>query len=593
MDLHSAENMDCLEAENYKDAKFVKSGQRVTSSYKLKPYELDNFIIKYNLNQSDLAEQPGNSYYDENGFVFVQYTLPQSDCFDKEFKPTCPSKVNVDRRRRHTSNLMKELISQDPEKMHSDEELKSLIDQNYLRSVERDRRQTLSPLAGSGYIPTETTEPQPECNTTIDIPVPTGDSIKKCVAFVVDVSGSMFGSKMEQAKESLILLLRKLRPYDCVTIIKFHGSVETIWELSVVSDCLEVIISRVEGLRAGGATNIDGALRKGIDELVKFQSSKHDCIFQLVLLTDGEPTAGETNPRLIEANYRRYTEQVRQTYGKDTYTYTLAYGEYADFTLLQNLAIENNGFARRIYLNEDVPSQLVEFYREIICPLLCGVKLNYNNASLSNLTQNNFGECFFDGNQIVFGGQIIGRPHVGKVSKISLSGKGVAGDVTLSNIRTQRIHGSSTFVERAYAYLKIRSLFSKRDEVKGEEERKALEDDILKMALKYQLVTSLTSIIVVKPCDEEVNRTTSKPTTGTPSITTPSITTPSVTTPSVTTLPVTTRPPGSTRPTISTGRIYSPVTSKYMKNICVADAQYSITMSTHTYVSGNMVVLPM
>ena len=147
VDLHSAENMDCLEAENYKDAKFVKSGQRVTSSYKLKPYELDNFIIKYNLNQSDLAEQPGNSYYDENGFVFVQYTLPQSDCFDKEFKPTCPSKVNVDRRRRHTSNLMKELISQDPEKMHSDEELKSLIDQNYLRSVERDRRQTLSPLA--------------------------------------------------------------------------------------------------------------------------------------------------------------------------------------------------------------------------------------------------------------------------------------------------------------------------------------------------------------------------------------------------------------------------------------------------------------
>ena len=49
--------------------------------------------------------------------------------------------------------------------------------------------------------------------------------IRKSVAFVIDVSGSMFGKKLRQTKAALITILGQMRPNDRFNIIPFSDQV--------------------------------------------------------------------------------------------------------------------------------------------------------------------------------------------------------------------------------------------------------------------------------------------------------------------------------------------------------------------------------
>ena len=61
----------------------------------------------------------------------------------------------------------------------------------------------------------------------------------------------------------------------------------------------------------------------------------------------------------------------------------------------------------------------------------------------------------------------------------------------------------TSLVERTWAYLQIKQSLEEVKKLSGEE-KKALENKILQLSLQYKFVTRLTSLVVVKPCE---NRT--------------------------------------------------------------------------------------
>ena len=429
VEIEDPNGVDCLEAENYDKVPFaVRDDGKVDTDYELKRNELKDFVITYDLNQTSVEQQPGTALFDNQGFVFVSYTLPQSQCFREGFNRSCLAANSSD-----------------------------------------------------------------------------SDSIRKCVVFVIDTSGSMGGAKIDQAIQSLVLILGTLRPYDYASIVSFDNTIQVEHNLAEVASNLGSLKNASRGLFASGSTDIDGGLERGVDVLIGALEEEIDCVHQLVLLSDGQPTSGVTNARTIERLHRQRVAAFESRTGGDTvYTYTLAYGEGADFTLLQNLAVENSGFARRIYINQDVKTQLVEFYQEISCPLLCGLKLQYNDTEITNVTRTSFSQCYYDGSQLVLGGQLTGPQ--GKIAEkeavvkaFALAGKDSEGGKTFLN-QPIFVKGESSFVERAYAYLSIQQLLEKRKAASGDA-KKEIEGTILDIALKYQFVTPLSSIIVVKPCE--------------------------------------------------------------------------------------------
>src|SRR5262245_3571073 len=109
------------------------------------------------------------------------------------------------------------------------------------------------------------------------------------VAIVIDKSGSMQGSKIEQAKAAARAALSQLREDDIVSIVAYDDTVEVLVPATKVSD-REVIDRGIKRLSAGGMTALFAGVVKGAGEVRKFLSRER--VNRVVLLSDGAANIG-------------------------------------------------------------------------------------------------------------------------------------------------------------------------------------------------------------------------------------------------------------------------------------------------------------
>ncbi len=105
------------------------------------------------------------------------------------------------------------------------------------------------------------------------------------LVFVIDTSGSMGGSSIEQARESLGYALRRLTPRDRFNIIEFNSSARGLFPRSV--DASRHNLARaakfVRQLDAGGGTEMLAALELALP----LAQADDDRVRQVVFITDG------------------------------------------------------------------------------------------------------------------------------------------------------------------------------------------------------------------------------------------------------------------------------------------------------------------
>ena len=405
--------------------------------------QIREFVITYKVDTD--SKRPGTTLVDRKGYMFVSYTLPNSDCRAiQEDNSTCP-----------------------------------------VGTVD---------------------EPN---NNNRRLSTPPKEPFKLCILFVVDVSGSMSGDKINQAKKSLLHIIEKLSDKDRIGIILFSTEVQKetngLVKVGRKRDKLNEIVNNI---RARGLTNFDGALQDGMDVMEKFvNKSDTDCVHLMVALTDGTPTSGHTtNPSQIAIRFKNRVQHFSKVTKKTFYPYFLGFGSNneLDFDLLQKLAVDNQGFARRIYKGNDVEKQLIDFFKEIACPVLCSMQLKFQKPGLvKNVTQTDFTGCFFDGSQLLVAGRI--NRALRRGSHVTLRGSSTSGNKELRSNRIINLDSAdgTSLVERTWAYLQIKQSLEEVKKLSGEE-KKALENKILQLSLQYKFVTRLTSLVVVKPCE---NRT--------------------------------------------------------------------------------------
>ncbi len=87
--------------------------------------------------------------------------------------------------------------------------------------------------------------------------------------FVIDRSGSMSGKKIEQVRAALKYVLNNLRQGDLFNIIAYDSEVEAFRpELQRFNEeTRKAALGFVEGIYAGGSTNIDGAMQTALSQL--------------------------------------------------------------------------------------------------------------------------------------------------------------------------------------------------------------------------------------------------------------------------------------------------------------------------------------
>ncbi|XP_047632651.1 inter-alpha-trypsin inhibitor heavy chain H4 isoform X4 [Phacochoerus africanus] len=339
-------------------------------------------------------------------------------------------------------------------------------------------------------------------------------AIPKNVIFVIDTSGSMRGRKIQQTREALIKILGDLGSRDQFNLVSFSGEA-TQWKqglLPASAENVEEAKSYAARIHAQGGTNINDAMlmavqlleRANREELLPARS-----VTLIILLTDGDPTVGETNPSKIQKN-------VREAIDGQHSLFCLGFGFDVSYAFLEKMALENGGLARRIYEDSDSALQLEDFYQEVANPLLKLVAFEYPSNAVEAVTQDNF-RLFFKGSELVVAGKL--RDQSPDVLSAKVRGQLHMENVTFvmeSRVAEQEAEFLSpkyifhSFMERLWAYLTIQQLLAQTVSA-SDAEKKALEARALSLSLNYSFVTPLTSMVITKPEGQEQSQVAEKP----------------------------------------------------------------------------------
>lgn len=125
------------------------------------------------------------------------------------------------------------------------------------------------------------------------------------IGFIVDVSGSMYGSRLDTTKTALNGFLNSLYKYDRTALIKFQSSASLVCGLDTDQNKIR---SAISNLYADGGTNAIAGINKGIEHL---SSLKNENCSIIILLCDGDISYNQTTvDTAIKEGIKIYTVNV-------------------------------------------------------------------------------------------------------------------------------------------------------------------------------------------------------------------------------------------------------------------------------------------
>ena len=302
--------------------------------------------------------------------------------------------------------------------------------------------------------------------------------VPKDIVFVIDNSGSMSGTKIVQARQAFKALCLDLLPGDRFTVLAFDDRLDW-WNATLQDVTPETVAAAgawIDKLSGRGSTDINASLQAGIHLLA---GSGQTPI--IVFLSDGEATHGESRPGVIRSNLR-----VANSAGASVFT--LAFGPDADWTLMQQLAFENNGSARRIAPAADAAEQIRGFYLTFSAPALSDVEFLYGET-VAWAGPRAQGNAYGGSNLMVVGKLVRGATAI----DVEVRGTAANGPVSFNASFTVEGTEAGAFVERAWAFERIRQL--EREVTLGNASAKG---ELVGLALEYRFVTPYTSLVAVQ-----------------------------------------------------------------------------------------------
>jgi Ca-activated chloride channel family protein len=317
---------------------------------------------------------------------------------------------------------------------------------------------------------------------------------QKTVVFVVDRSGSMSGKKIEQAREALKYVLNNLRSGDLFNIVAYDSVVESFRpELQRFDDeSRKAALGFIEGIYAGGSTNIDGALRAALGQLQ--DSSRPSYV---LFLTDGLPTAGETNEMKIVANAQE-ANKVRAR------IFSFGVGYDVNSRLLDKLVRANFGQSEYVRPEEDIEDHVSRLYRRIEAPVLTDVRIEFVFDELKTEEGGPISRVYPKGSFDLFAGEqlvMVGRYKKAGSAKVIVQGS-VGGKEQKFDFPAELVQKSDDetngFIEKLWAVRRVGEILDELD-LKGRNEE--LVKELVSLSTRHGILTPYTSFMA----DEGVN----------------------------------------------------------------------------------------
>jgi Ca-activated chloride channel family protein len=310
------------------------------------------------------------------------------------------------------------------------------------------------------------------------------------ITFVLDVSGSMNGKKIEQAKAAGRQLVTSLRATDRFRLIDFSTDVRTFRDgwAQASPENVAAATRYFDQLEAEGSTNIEAALAEALNN----QSDDAERLPIVLFITDGEPTVGERSADKLVAEMVAKRARTR--------VFTFGLGADVNASLLEQLALEGRGTSQFVRPDESVERAVSLVAGRLSGPVATDLVLRTDdNVQLKNLSPSAPIDLF-DGQDAI----VLARYTGTGSTRLTFSGRTASGPVQWSETVTfPDRERANPFVARLWATQRIGYLSAERHKHGANPE---VDDEIRQLGMRFGIPTELTSYLVQEPHDVAVTQ---------------------------------------------------------------------------------------
>ncbi len=310
----------------------------------------------------------------------------------------------------------------------------------------------------------------------------------KTIVFALDISGSMSGEKIEQARESLKFVLSRLNEGDKFNVVLFGTDVRSFSEKLRVVDAASrtEALAFVDAVRSRGSTNIEDALNVSFAQLAQDDSANPKYLF---FFSDGEPTTGETNEMKLAQIAREKNDGAR--------FFSFGLGYDVNSRLLDRFVRDGRGQGEYVKPDENIEERVAALYNRVGVPVFTGVEFQFKskeNAAAQYFTNQVYPDGKIDvyaGDQLVLVGRYATSGPIEIQAKGLVDGKEVAFSFegTLTN---ESVDSTYAFVERLWATRRVGEIVDRLD-LDGPNDE--LMNELLELSKKHGIMTPYTAFL--------------------------------------------------------------------------------------------------
>ena len=303
------------------------------------------------------------------------------------------------------------------------------------------------------------------------------DSEKEYI-FIVDVSGSMAGNKIEETKKAVIECLKQLDVGDKFNIIPFESRFQAMNVTSIEynESTMKDAEKYVNSLVPLGGTEILSP--------IKFALYEKETDKIILLFTDGQV-----------GNETEIIQFVDENIGNSR-LFPFGIDSNVNSAFIKELAKVGNAKAELIHPNEKIDDKIIRTFARIQTPLLENLKIDYGKSKLLNEIREE--KCLFNyeffnvfakledvADDIQLKGKILDKEYIWKINK--------------KDIKKTDVDLEVLFAKQEMDRLDVYVRNSRRDE-KSQNYKKMIVD----LAVKYNINSKYTSFITVNEREEKI-----------------------------------------------------------------------------------------
>ncbi len=293
------------------------------------------------------------------------------------------------------------------------------------------------------------------------------------VVFILDVSGSMSGTSIEQARASLIQALGRLQPQDRFNIIWFNDRSERLYPRSMPASInnIQQASRIINSLNADGGTVMLPALALALNEQPELSRVR-----QIIFLTDGNVD-----------NEQELFGLINKQLG-DNRLFTVGIGSAPNSHFMRKAARAGRGSFTYIGDIDEVQQKTNALLEKLESPALVNIDMRIEGLDV---------EAFPDP---------VPDLYLDEPLTVLIRGKQLGNSITLygdygeSNWQQQLALSDSINhpgIRTAWARNKIASLLQQHHDADTEDNRDAIKNQAIQASIEHHLVSRFTSLVAV------------------------------------------------------------------------------------------------